>query len=69
MSDMERELTLPQTRQVVRIRRRHPGAEICVHQRAWGLVLEARSGDRVLELIRFDWDGAVVADRRVDRAA
>lgn len=69
MSGMEQELTLPQTRQVVRLRRRHPGARICVHHRDWGLVLEARTGDRVLELIRFDWDGAVVADQRVDVAA
>lgn len=66
---MEQELTLPQTRQVVRLRRRHPGADVRVHHRAWGLVLEARSGDRVLELVRFDWDGAVVADQRIDRAA
>lgn len=66
---MERELTLPQTRAIVRLRRRHPGAEVRVHQRVWGLVLEARQGERVVELARFDWDGAVLADQRVDRAA
>ncbi|MBA2347593.1 MAG: hypothetical protein H0V81_04790 [Solirubrobacterales bacterium] len=66
---MERELTLPQTRAIVRLRRRHPSAEVRVHHRPWGFVLEARHGDRVLELVRFDWDGAVVADQRVDRAA
>jgi hypothetical protein len=66
---MERELTLPQTRAIARLRRRHPGAEVRVHPRPWGLVLESRRDERVLELARFDWDGAVMADQRVDRAA
>ena len=66
---MERTLTLPQAREIVRLRRRHPGAEIRVHDRGWGLVLEARRGDRVLELERFDFTGAVLADERIDRAA
>ncbi len=66
---MDRELTLPQTREIARLRRRHPGAELLVHPRPWGIVVEARRGARTVELERFDWSGAVLADQRVDRAA
>ena len=66
---MHLELTLSQAREIVRLRKRHPDAEVCVHERSWGLVVEAHRGGHVVELERFDWTGAVVADVRVDRAA
>lgn len=66
---MDPELTLPQAREIARLRRRYPGAAVHVHQRPWGLVVEVRRGDRVVELERFDWSGAVLADQRIDRAA
>lgn len=66
---MEHELTLPQAREMVRLRRRHADAELVVHQRPYGLIAEVRRGSRVVELERFDWTGAVVPDRRVDRLA
>ena len=62
---MDRELTLPQAREIVRLRRRHRDAELVVHRRAYGLIAEVRQGARVVELERFDWTGAVVPDRRL----
>ncbi len=66
---MHQELTIDQAREIARLRGRHPGAELRVHPRPWGLVVEARRGRRTLELERFDWSGAAAPDRRVDRAA
>lgn len=66
---MDRELSLPQARAIVRLRRRHPGAEVLLHERPWGLVAEVRRDDRVTELVRFDWTGAVLPDVRIPLAA
>ena len=66
---MDPELTPRQAREIARLRRRHPDAEVRVHPRPWGLVVEARRGARTVALERFDWDGAVLSDQRVDRAA
>ena len=41
------ELTLDQMREIVRLRRRHPRAEVVVHPKSWGIIVEARrSGTR-----------------------
>ncbi len=66
---MARELTMRQMREIVLLRRRHPRAEIRVHQKPWGIIVEARRRGRVVELQRFDWTGAVMADRRIARVA
>ena len=63
------ELTLAQAREIARLRRRHPGAEVCTHQRPWGVIVEVRRGARVVELERFDFGGDVLPEQRVDRAA
>ena len=65
MRCMDRELTLPQAREIVRLRRRHSGSELVVHRREYGLIAEVRRGARVVELERFDWTGEVVPDRNM----
>jgi hypothetical protein len=69
MWTMEHELTPQQTREIARLRWRHPGAQVLVHHRPWGLIVEARRDGRTLELERFDWSGTATRDRSIDRAA
>ena len=59
------ELTLDQMREIARLRRRHPRAEVRVHHKPWGLIVEARRHGHAIELERFDYDGAVVPDRQI----
>ena len=66
---MAEELTIEQMREIVRLRRRHPKAEVVVHPKPWGIIVEARSSGRALELERFDWTGAVTPDRQIPLAA
>lgn len=66
---MAPELTMRQMREIVLLRRRHPRAEVRVHQKAWGIIVEARRRGHVVELQRFDWTGAVLRDHRIARAA
>jgi hypothetical protein len=63
------ELTLDQMREIVRLRRRHPRAEVLVHHKPWGLIVEARRAGHAIELERFDWDGGVAADQQIAFAA
>ena len=66
---MPRELTMRQMREIVLMRRRHPRADVRVHQKPWGIIVEARRRGHVVELQRFDWTGTVLPDRRITRAA
>ncbi len=66
---MARELTMRQMREIVRLRRRHPRAEVLVHQKPWGIIVEVRRHGHAAELRRFDWTGAVMPDREITRAA
>jgi hypothetical protein len=66
---MARELTMRQMREIVLLRRRHPRAEVLVHQKPWGIIVEARRQGHAVELQRFDWTGAVMPDRRIARTA
>lgn len=63
------ELTVDQAREIVRLRRRHPRAEVLVHQKPWGLIVEARRRGHAIELERFDWTGAVEHDKQIALAA
>jgi len=63
--DMAHELTIDQMREIVRLRRRHPRAEVLVHHKPWGLIVEARRAGHAVELERFDWTGAVTPDRPI----
>lgn len=62
---MPNELSVEQTREIVRLRRRHPRAEVIVHRKRWGIIVEARRRGHAVELERFDWTGAVTPDQRV----
>jgi hypothetical protein len=72
MNTMDRathELTVAQMREIVRLRRRHPNAEVVVHPKPWGIVVEARRRGHAIELEGFDWSGAVTPDRPIGLAA
>ncbi len=64
-----RELTLEQMREIVRLRHRHPQAEVVVHPKPWGIVVEARRSGHAVELEGFDWSGAVTRDQPIAVAA
>lgn len=66
---MSYELTIDQMREIVRLRRRHPRAEVLVHHKAWGIIVEARCSGQAIELERFDWTGAVTPDEPIALAA
>ena len=59
---MDAELTLDQARQIAVLRRRHPGAEVRVHERPWGVLVEVRGGAQPVALERFEFGGRVVHD-------
>jgi hypothetical protein len=63
------ELTIGQMREIVRLRRRHARAELLVHHKSWGLIVEARRSGHTIELERFDWDGNVAHDQPIAVAA
>jgi hypothetical protein len=64
-----RELTLEQMREIVRLRHRHPDAEVVVHPKPWGIVVEARRCGHAVELEGFAWSGAVTPDQPIALAA
>jgi len=66
---MSHELTLDQAREIVRMRRRHPRADVVVHHKPWGIIVEARRSGHAVELARFDWTGAVTPDQQIASAA
>jgi hypothetical protein len=67
---MDAELTTAQTREIHRLRQRHPGAELRVHERAWGVLVEVRRHGHVVTLERFEFGtGAVVHDAPIRLAA
>lgn len=66
---MPHELTIDQVREIVRLRRRHPHAEVVVHHKPWGIIVEARRSGHAIELERFDWTGAVMPDQQIAYAA
>jgi hypothetical protein len=66
---MALELTTDQARLIARLRRKWPQAELRVHQRAWGVIVEVRDGDRTLSLIALDGSGGVEDERHLSWAA
>jgi hypothetical protein len=66
---MDAELTLEQAREIALLRRRHPGAELRVHERAWGVLVEVRRNGHAVRLERFEFGGAVVHDAPIRLAA
>jgi hypothetical protein len=66
---MALELTTDQARLIVRLRTRWPGADVRVHQRAWGVIVEVRHGGRTVSLTALDGAGGIKSERPVARAA
>lgn len=67
---MDAELTLEQAREIHNLRRRHPGAEVRVHERPWGILVEVRRHGHVVTLERFEFGtGAVIPDAPILRRA
>jgi hypothetical protein len=66
---MDAELTLEQAREIALLRRRHPGAEVRVHERPWGVLVEMRRRGHAVALERFEYGGAVVHDAPIRLAA
>lgn len=63
------ELTTCQARLIGRLRARWPGAEVRVHQRPWGVIVEVRRSGRTVALTAFDGQGGVHPDDPLPRAA
>jgi len=60
---MDAELTTDQAREIHHLRRRHPGAEVRVHERPWGVLVEVRRRGHVVTLERLEFGtGAVIHD-------
>jgi hypothetical protein len=66
---MDAELTLEQAREINLLRRCHPGAELRVHERPWGVLVEVRRRNHAVALERFEYGGAMVHDAPILRAA
>jgi hypothetical protein len=65
---MALELTTDQARLIARLRLRWPDAEVRVHRRPWGLIVEVRRGDRTISLTAFDGEGGIEGERRLEAA-
>ena len=66
---MALELTTDQARLIARLRRKWPQADVRVHQRAWGVIVEVRDGDRTLSLTALDGSGGIEDERHLSWAA
>jgi hypothetical protein len=66
---MALELTTDQARIIAGLRRRWPGAELRIHRRSWGLIVEVRDGDRTISLTRLDGTGGIEDEHRLGWAA
>jgi hypothetical protein len=63
------ELTTDQARYIARLRAGWPDADVRVHQRTWGVIVEVRRRGRAIALVAFDGDGGVRRDEPLRRAA
>jgi hypothetical protein len=66
---MALELTTDQARLIARMRRKWPQADVRVHQRAWGVIVEVRDGDRTLSLTALDGSGGIEDEHHLSWAA
>jgi hypothetical protein len=66
---MALELTTDQARLIARLRRKWPQADLRVHQRAWGVIVEVRDGDRTLSLMALDGSGGIEDEHHLSWAA
>jgi hypothetical protein len=66
---MALELTTDQARLIARLRRKWPRADVRVHDRAWGVIVEVRDGERTLSLTALDGSGGIEDERHLSWAA
>jgi hypothetical protein len=66
---MRHELTTEQARQIVSLHDRHPSADVVVHRRPWGVVVEARRDGSALELLQADYYGHCASEQPLSEAA
>ena len=63
------ELSTDQARYIARMRAAWPDADVRVHQRPWGVIVEALRAGRTIAIVAFDGDGGVHRDAPLRRAA
>ena len=63
------ELSTDQARYIARMRAAWPDADVRVHQRPWGVIVEALRAGRTIAIVAFDADGGVHRDAPLRRAA
>ena len=63
------ELSTDQARYIARMRVAWPDADVRVHQRAWGVIVEVRRSGRTIAIVAFDAAGGVRRDAPLRRAA
>ena len=63
------ELTTDQARYIARMRSGWPDADVRVHQRAWGVIVEVRRIGRTIAIVAFDATGGVQRDEPLGRDA
>jgi hypothetical protein len=66
---MALELTTDQARLIARLRREWPQAEIRVHQRSWGVIVEVHADGRTISLIALDGSGGITDEQHLSWAA
>lgn len=63
------ELTTDQARYIARMRSGWHDADIRVHQRGWGVIVEVRRIGRTIAIVAFDAAGGIQRDEPLRRAA
>ena len=63
------ELSTDQARYIARMRTAWPDADVRVHQRAWGVIVEVLRRGRTSAIVAFDGAGGVHRDAPLRRAA
>jgi hypothetical protein len=66
---MALELTNDQARLIARLRRKWPHADLRVHQRPWGVIVEVQAEGRTVSLTAFDGSGGVTDEQHLSWAA
>jgi hypothetical protein len=63
------ELTTDQARLIARLRRKWPDAELRVHQRPWGVIVEVHADGRTVSLTALDGSGGMTDEQHLSWAA
>jgi hypothetical protein len=66
---MALELTTDQARLIARLRRRWPRADVRVHQRAWGIIVEVYTDGRTVSLTALNGAGGIEDEQHLSWAA